>query len=133
MPERLTVCGLLGASSVKLSVPVIEPVVVGENVTPTVQLAPAARLAPHVLLATPNPALTAIPAKFNATLCRFVKVTVLAVLVSPTANVPKLSLVDDRLTGALPLPVRPTVWVPALSVIVTLPEAEPTAVGANVT
>jgi hypothetical protein len=49
----------------------------------------------------------------------------------PTANVPKLSLVDDRLTGALPLPVRPTVWVPASSVIVTLPEAEPTAVGAN--
>src|SRR6267143_3313428 len=57
----------------------------------------------------------------------------MAGLVSPTANVPKLSLVDDRLTGAPPLPVRPTVWVPALSVTVTLPEAEPTTVGANVT
>src|SRR5256885_2790396 len=35
--------------------------------------------------------------------------------------------------SALRPPVSPMVWVPALSVIVTLPEAEPAAVGANVT
>ena len=35
--------------------------------------------------------------------------------------------------NVLPLPVRPTVWVPALSVIVTVPEAEPSTVGTNVT
>src|SRR2546426_10595546 len=35
--------------------------------------------------------------------------------------------------SALRPPVSPTVCVPALSVIVTLPEAEPAAVGANVT
>src|SRR5437879_13667048 len=39
-----------------------------------------------------------------------------------------------RQSGSAPRPpVGPTVWVPALSVIVTLPEAEPAAVGANVT
>jgi len=32
VPERLTTCGLVAASSVKVSVPVIEPVVVGEIV-----------------------------------------------------------------------------------------------------
>jgi hypothetical protein len=60
---------LLEASSVKVSVPVIDPVVVGENVTPTVQLAPAATLAPQVLLATANGPLAAILEKFNATFC----------------------------------------------------------------
>ena len=67
VPETLTVCGLLGASSVMVSVPVLEPVVVGENVTPTVQLAPAATLAPHVLLATANGPLTVMLAKLSAT------------------------------------------------------------------
>jgi hypothetical protein len=110
-----------------------DPAAVGENVTPTVQLAPAATLAPHALLATANGPLTVMPAKPSAIFRRFVTVTVLAELVLPTAHVPKPNLVDDRLTGARPLPVRPTVWVPALSVIVTVPEAEPTTVGANVT
>ena len=59
----------MAASSVKVSVPVIDPVVVGENVTPTVQLAPAATLAPHVLLATANGPLAVILEKFNATFC----------------------------------------------------------------
>jgi len=54
---------------VKVSVPVIDPVVVGENVTPTVHLAPAATLAPHVLLATANGPLAVILEKFNATFC----------------------------------------------------------------
>ena len=129
--ERATVCGLFGASSVKVSVPVIEPVDAGENVTPAVQLAPAAILAPHVFVATANPALAAMLVKFSGVFSRFVKVTVLAELVSPTASVPKFKLVGERLTGALPLPVRFTVCVPALSVIVTTPEAEPTTTGAN--
>jgi hypothetical protein len=51
VPLRLTVCGLLIALSAKLSVPVAAPVAAGVNVTPTVQLAPAAMLGPQVLLA----------------------------------------------------------------------------------
>ena len=50
VPLRLTVCGLFAALSVKVRVPVAAPVAVGVNVTPTVQLAPAAMLAPQVLL-----------------------------------------------------------------------------------
>jgi hypothetical protein len=117
---------------VNVNVPEAEPTAVGEKVTPTVQLAPAAMLVPQVLVlaGTVNgpvltPMLTAM-----AVFSRLVTVTVRVELVS-SATVPKLKLVGERLTGALPLPERVTVWVPALSVIVTLPEAVPTTAGAN--
>jgi hypothetical protein len=67
LPLRLTVWGLPGALPVNVSVPVVVPVKVGENVTPTLQLAPAAILVPQVLLATPNPEVVAIPEKLSAT------------------------------------------------------------------
>jgi hypothetical protein len=39
---------------------------------------------------------------------RFVSVTVLAALVLPVANVPKLSELEEKVSGALPVPLRPT-------------------------
>ena len=48
---RLTVCGLFVALSLNVSVPAREPVVAGVNVTLIVQVAPAAILAPQVLVA----------------------------------------------------------------------------------
>jgi hypothetical protein len=133
VPLRFSVCGLVNALSVNVRTPVAEPRAAGVNVTPTKQFAPAAMLAPHVLLATAKEPVAAIAVKLSATLRRFVTVMVLAALVFATATLPKFKLVDERVTGALPLPVRLTVWVPALSVIVTVPEAEPTTVGANIT
>ena len=50
VPLKDTVCGLLFAESLKLSVPARPPVAVGENVTDAVQLAPAARVFGHVVL-----------------------------------------------------------------------------------
>jgi hypothetical protein len=50
VPERLTTCGLPGASSVMLTAPVRVPVVVGVKVTLIVQFAPAAKFAPQVLV-----------------------------------------------------------------------------------
>jgi hypothetical protein len=50
LPVKETVCGLLFALSLTVSVPVREPVVVGVNVTLIVQLAPAASEVPHVLV-----------------------------------------------------------------------------------
>jgi hypothetical protein len=46
---------------VNVNVPEAEPTAVGEKVTPTVHLAPAATLVPQVLLATANGALAAMP------------------------------------------------------------------------
>src|SRR5205823_1091657 len=47
VPESATVCGLPGALSVIVSVPMREPSAVGVNVTLTAQLAPAATLGPQ--------------------------------------------------------------------------------------
>ncbi len=93
----------------KVSAPVTVPTSVGKNVTPTVQLAPAATLPPHVLLATAKGPLVATPVKLSATFRRFVKVTVRTPLVLPTVKVPKLTRVDDKPTGALPVPLSPTI------------------------
>ncbi len=49
-PDRLTVCGLPVALSVKLRVPVLTPVAVGVKLTLTVQLAVAANVAPQVVV-----------------------------------------------------------------------------------
>jgi hypothetical protein len=133
VPLRLTVCGLLIALSVKLSMPVAAPIAGGEKVTPTVQVPPAARLAPQVLLAMANGPVAAMPVNVSAVLSRLVTVTVFAALVLPAASDPKLRLEEESVTGALPLPVTATVWEPALSVIVRTPEAEPATVGENTT
>jgi hypothetical protein len=47
---------------------VAAPVAEGVNVTPTKQLAPAATLAPHVLVTMLNPELTATGLRVSATL-----------------------------------------------------------------
>ena len=133
VPVRFTVCGLVAAVSVNVSVPVAAPIAVGENVNPTVQLALALMLVPHVLLTTAKPALVTTLAKLRDAFPRFVKVTVFVALVLPTATVPKFTLLEENVTGALPVPVSMTVWVPASSAIVSVPETEPTVVGVNET
>jgi len=97
------------ALSLNVNVPVDEPTTVGEKVTPTVQLAPAATLVPQVLLATANGALAALPMLLSVIACLLVNVTVLAALVLPATVVLKLRLVTERVTGALPVPDRLTV------------------------
>jgi len=130
---RVTVCGLVAASSVNVSVPFAGPLAVGENVTLTAQLACAAMLAPHVVLAIAKPALAAMLPTLSGTLRRFVAVTLLTPLVLPIATVPKFRVLDENVTGALPEPASVTVCVPASSTIVIVPDTEPRAVGVNTT
>jgi|SRR5579863_7500773 len=61
-PVKLTVCGLFEAPSVKVSVPLLVPPTVGVNVTPTVQLAPAPRLEPQVLVVVCGQLMLKLPA-----------------------------------------------------------------------
>jgi len=138
VPLRLTFCGLFEAVSVKVSVPVAAPVAAGVNVTPAAQLAPAARLVPHVLLAIAKGPLIPRLEMVRAVLWRLVSVMVTAALVLPTATVPRFNELADRVTGELevpPVPLRLTVCglFPALSVKVSVPVAAPVAVGVNVT
>jgi hypothetical protein len=87
VPVRLTVCGLLAALSLKVSVPFTVPRG-GENVTPTVQLAPAAILAPQVLLDMAKFALITMLEKLRDTVWLLVRVTVLGELVLRRATLP---------------------------------------------
>src|SRR5579863_8609441 len=86
-PARLTVCGLPGALSVMVKVPVRLPEAVGTKLTSIVQLAPAAsalvveQLVPGATLKSP---LAAIAVMLSGAAPLLVSVTPTAVLVVPT-------------------------------------------------
>ena len=84
VPLRFKVCGLLDALSTIVSVPTRAPAAVGENVTPILQVAPATRLAPHVLLAMAKSPVGVILVNVNAVFSLFATVTSFAALVLPT-------------------------------------------------
>jgi hypothetical protein len=100
VPLRLTVCGLLAALSVNVSVPLRVPSVVGEKVTLIEHVAPAAMLAPQLLPAMAKSPVVVMLEKLRLLALWFVRETDLALLVFPTANVPKLKEVVERATGA---------------------------------
>ena len=79
----LTVCGLLAASSVKLSVPVSAPLAVGVKVTPTVHVLPAATVL-QVLEAMAKSPVMPTDVMFSVTVLLLVTVTVWDELVAPT-------------------------------------------------
>src|SRR5437016_2908473 len=80
VPLSDTVCGLPVALSAIVTAPVRVPVAVGVNVTPMVQLAPAASDAPQVLVSAKSP-LAAILVMLRAALPVLVRVTVCETLV----------------------------------------------------
>jgi len=98
VPVRLTVCGLFVALSLNVSVPAREPVVAGVNVTLIVQAAPAAIVAPQVLVAIAKSPLAEIPENASGVFLRFVSMTDLAELTFPTATVPKFKLDAESVT-----------------------------------
>jgi hypothetical protein len=74
VPAKGSVCGLPGALSVTLRVPLRAPPAVGVNVTLIVQLLPAARLVPQPLVAAKSP-LAAMLVMDRAALPVLVRVT----------------------------------------------------------
>jgi hypothetical protein len=98
VPVRLTVCGLFEALSLNVSVPPREPVAVGKNFTLIVHVAPAAMLAPQVLVAIEKSPLVEMLENASAVFLRFVSVTDLAALTLPTATVPRLKVATESVT-----------------------------------
>jgi len=133
VPVRLTDWGLLAALSLKVSAPARAPVVVGENVMPTLHVAPTAIFVPQVLLEIAKSPLGTMLENVSATFSLLVSVTVFVVLVLPTARAPKLKLLTESVTGAAPFPVSEVVCglVLALSATLRVPASDPTAVGVN--
>jgi hypothetical protein len=71
VPDKLTVCGLPGALSVTLRVPVEVPSTVGVNVRLTLQVLPAANVAPQVVAEIANGPLTLNPLKSSVAVAVF--------------------------------------------------------------
>jgi len=92
VPLSATVCGEPVALSLMVSVPVRVPPAVGVKVTETVQLPPAAKLVPQVLVSVKSPeaVIELIPRAADP---EFVRVIVWAALVEPTVCAAKVS--DD--------------------------------------
>jgi hypothetical protein len=109
-PPRVTTCGLLGALSLMVSVPVTEPPVTGEKVTLTVHVAPTARVCPQLPLSEKFGEM-AILVMFRAAVPEFVRVTLWAALTVPTAWFEKLRLVGDTVRAGAARPVPANVIV----------------------
>src|SRR5579859_6159327 len=95
-PDNLTLCGLPGASSVTVTVPLREPLLLGLNVTLMVQLAPAATLVPQVFVWLNWP-VAVMPVIVNVPVPVLLSVTVWALLVVNTTWVAKVRLLGERL------------------------------------
>jgi hypothetical protein len=106
IPSKEMDWGLPAVSSVIVMDAPRGPNWLGLNVIFTVQFAPAARVAPHVLALWLNSAALfptiAIPAMFNTELPILLNVSVWAALVLPTTCVAKLKLAGDseRMSGS---------------------------------
>jgi hypothetical protein len=139
VPLRETECGDPGALSVKTTAALRAPAAVGLKVTEIVQLAPAARLAPQVVVSGKSPLLPVSPMleMVSAAAPVFFSVIVWAALAEPTLVSAKLKLVGLKETADVPVPVplRGTVCgdPAALSVTATAALRAPAAVGLKVT
>jgi hypothetical protein len=100
---------------------------------------PAARLAPQVVVRVKSAGLVPVMVMLvmlNAPVPELVSVTAVPALVEPSFVTEKATDVGASVTaGAVPVPVRAAVWglFGALSVMVTLADLAPVAVGVNVT
>src|SRR5712692_6764301 len=107
VPERATVCGLPGALSLNDNVPLRAPFLVGVNVTLTAQFAPAATVAPQVLLEIWKSPLAVMLEMFSVALPTLVSVTVCGGLVCPIPTFLKFRADADRETAGPPPPPQP--------------------------
>src|SRR5213594_1820870 len=109
LPLRLILWGVFGALSFRVTTPVRAPVAVGVNFTLIVQLAPTATELPQV----PSPAKAKLPLirkpplNVGVAWPVLVSVTNLTALVVPTAWLPKLSELGERLTAGPVVLVEP--------------------------
>ena len=138
MPVSFTVCGLVEALLVTVTAPLMLPVVLGLNVTLTVQDAPAAMLEPQGVpppAATEKSPLAAKDKELRVVVRLLVMVSVCAALVLPTTVEAKVRLVGAIVTGRTPVPLRLATCGESLPVseTTTAPETAAAAEGVKVT
>ena len=141
VPERATLWGCPGAASLIVNNPLKLPLELGAKVTVRVQLAPAAKLVPQVLVSAKaeGDGVKAMLLMVSACSPLLLKVTVCELLVVLAIWVEKVRLPGDTLTEEpVPVPVSAIVCVLAftafvLSVMVMVAVRVPRTVGVKVT
>jgi len=105
VPERATVCGLPGALSVMVKVPVRVPEAVGVKVTSILQFFPAASVLPQglVLLVKAKSPLTAMLVMVSVAPPVLVRITDFVAPAEPIGTVPHVNDVGDTVTVGPPL------------------------------
>ncbi len=104
VPLRETVCGLPAALSVNVTVPFTLPVVSGARVTLIAQFAPAARVAPQLLVSAKF-ALAAILVIVSEAVPVLVRVMSSGSLLVPSTSSPKVRLFAEKDTLGDPPPL----------------------------
>lgn len=125
VPDIETTCGLLLALSVITRLADSAPIKPAVNLILTLQDFPIARVAPQVVVLEKSAALVpliAIDEKFTTPLALFVRITLLAAVVTPSAPL-KISEVGVNVSGPMPPPptviaVFPTIALLMVSVAV---------------
>src|SRR6266550_3703190 len=107
VPFRATICGLFGALSVNDSVPLRAPFLVGVKVTLAAQFAPAATVAPQVLLEMWKSPLAVMLEIFSVAVPVLVSVTVWGELVCPIPTFLKFINAVESVTAGPPPPPQP--------------------------
>jgi hypothetical protein len=136
LPEMLRMCGEPEALSLTVKVPGKLAPLLGENVMDTLQLVPAARLEPHVLVESYSAGERTMLEMVSEALPLLVMVTDFAELVVPTPCVPNDSEEGENVSAdPKPVPARLTLCgePTASSVIESVPVRLPIAVGLKVT
>jgi hypothetical protein len=138
VPDKLTICGLVLALSVMVRFPVRVPRVVGVNVTEIAQVAPAANVlgdSGQVVDACAKSPEVEIPEIVSGIVWLFFRVTLFLALAVPISWLAKVRLAGDKLTGAVPVPLKVVVCgeFETLSLTVRVPVRPPSAVGVKVT
>jgi hypothetical protein len=119
VPLSRTVAGVVTEAELNVNTPVVAPVTAGAKITPTEQLAPAAKLPPQVLCVRLNGGGTVCPvtpsvSPVAAYVLVFVRFTVCAALDCPMLTTPKLNCagLTFRPDWICPVPFSGTVtWV----------------------
>jgi len=112
VPESGTVCGLPGALSVMVKVPVRAPSWVGVKVIVILQFFPGARVLPHGLVdvVCAKSPLVAMLLIFSVAFPVLVRITLFPTLVAPLTTFPKASEVGERVTTG-PLATVTVSWI----------------------
>jgi len=119
VPDRLTLCGPPGASSIIDSVPVMLPVVLGVNVTTIEQVAPGASVVPQLLTSAKSPA-TEMFVRLSVSAPTLVSATIRDGVVVLTICEPK-PMLDGKM--AIPDAIAPATCTANATAISALPAA----------